>query len=195
MAAAYAARWFGVRLVQEMARFARCLNPGARVLDVGCGPGQDVAWLAEQGFDPVGVDLSSAMLFEGRNRGIDLPLIRADMRDLPFRSGSFAGIWASASLLHLPKMEVGEVLRELARIVCPGHVYLAVKRGRGATWVEDKGGQRRFFSYYAPAEIRRLVEHAGFEVLSCWESEDLAGRERSWINVLAQCGIRAPIRI
>lgn len=195
MAAVYATRWFGVRLTREMARFARCLNPGARVLDVGCGPGQDLVWLTEQGFDAVGVDLSLGMLAEARKRGIEVPLIRADMRDLPFRSGSFGGIWASASLLHIPKAEAEGVLRELARTVRPGHVYLSVKRGWGETWVERQDVRRRFFAYYAPVEIRRLVEHAGFEVLSCWESEDLAGREHSWINVLAQCGIRAPIQI
>ena len=47
----FADRWFDLRLEEDMARFAGRLGPGARVLDVGCGPGRDAAWLAEQGFD------------------------------------------------------------------------------------------------------------------------------------------------
>ena len=51
VAESFADRWFDLRLEEPMARFTGRLGPGARVLDVGCGPGRDVAWLAEQGFD------------------------------------------------------------------------------------------------------------------------------------------------
>ena len=61
----FADRWFDVRLEEPMSRFAGRLGPGARVLDVGCGPGRDAAWLAELGFDAGGVDLSFGMLQEG----------------------------------------------------------------------------------------------------------------------------------
>ena len=84
-AAAYADRWFDFRLEKDMARFAARLGTNVRVLDVGCGPGRDVAWLAEQNFDVVGVDLAFKMLEEGLARGVSAPLIQADMRRLPFR--------------------------------------------------------------------------------------------------------------
>jgi ubiquinone/menaquinone biosynthesis C-methylase UbiE len=168
-----------------MARFLDRLRPGVRVLDVGCGPGRDVAWLAEQGFDIVGVDLSRKMLEEGLARDIAAPLVQADMGRLPFRKGSFRGIWSCASLLHVPKERAGDVLRELARVVRPGHIYLSVKCGEGEEWLEDGDGRRRFFAYYHPAELQLLMERSGFEVLSCWQNEDLAGRSHSWISALA----------
>ena len=49
VAAEFAERWFDLRLKAEMARFAGRLGKGVLVLDVGCGPGRDAAWLAEHG--------------------------------------------------------------------------------------------------------------------------------------------------
>jgi len=192
-AADFAARWFDTRLTESMSRFAGRLGPGARVLDVGCGPGRDTAWLAEQGFDAWGVDLSYGMLLEGLARGVRSPLIQADMAHLPFRTGSFAGLWVCASLLHIPKAQAGDVLRELARVVQPGHILVAVKRGEGEAWTESAGGGQRFFAYYSPAEIQLLMERSGFEVLDWWQSQDhhLPGRP-CWIHVLAWTKIRTP---
>ena len=62
-----------------------------------------------------GTDLSLGMLREGLERGVPAPLIQADMAHLPFRKGSFRGLWVCASLLHIPKVQAGDVLRELER--------------------------------------------------------------------------------
>jgi ubiquinone/menaquinone biosynthesis C-methylase UbiE len=134
----------------------------------------------------VGVDLSFHMLREGLARGVSAPLIQADMRHLPFRRGSFRGIWASASLLHIPKAQAGDALKELARVVHSGHIYVSVKRGEGEAWVPDEQGHRRLFAYYQPAALELLLERSGFEVLTCWQSPDAAGRERPWVSVLAR---------
>ncbi|MBN1641535.1 MAG: NUDIX domain-containing protein [Anaerolineae bacterium] len=188
----YGDRWFDIRLHEDMARFVGRLAPGVRVLDVGCGPGRDTAWLVEQGYDAYGVDLSLGMLRAARQRGLDVPVAQADMRRLPFPKGAFRGLWVCASLLHIPKTEASGVLRELERVVHPGHIYVAVKRGEGEAWVEDSRGIRRLFAYYHPDELQLLMERSGFEVLSCWENADSAGRARPWINVLAWSKIETP---
>jgi ubiquinone/menaquinone biosynthesis C-methylase UbiE len=197
----FADRWFDLRLEEPMSRFTGRLRPGARVLDVGCGPGRDAAWLAELGFDAGGMDLSFGMLLEGWARGVSVPLIQADMRQLPFRRGSFQGLWVCASFLHIPKEQAGDALRELSRVVHPGHIYLAVKNTEGGPsdahsdgseeWVEDDKGHRFFFAYYTPSEIELLVERNGFEVLHCGENPDQSGRSRPWINVLARSKMNA----
>ena len=192
IAEGFADRWFDLRLEEDMSRFAGRLGPGARVLDVGCGPGRDAVWMAELGCDAGGIDLSFGMLQEGRARGATVPLIQADMCHLPFRKGSFDGLWVCASLLHVPKEQAGDALRELSRVVHPGHIYLAVKRGEGQGWVENDEGRRFFFAYYSPSEIELLVERNGFEVLQRWENPDRSGRSVPWINILAWSVMRTP---
>ncbi len=190
IAAEFAERWFDCPPNEALRRFAGRLMAGMRVLDVGCGPGRDLLWLSEQGFQVVGIDLSMGMLQEGRARlrawENDAPLVQADMAHLPFGKSSFDGVWVCASLLHIPKMQVGDVLRELGRVVYPGYVYLSVKRGEGEEWVVDEAGRRRFFVYYQPAELELMLERFGFQVLEAWESQDSLGRRHRWLNVLAR---------
>ena len=62
---------------------------GDRILDLACGPGRHAAELARWGGRVIGFDLSRAMLRRARARTA-APLVRGDMRALPFRMGSFA---------------------------------------------------------------------------------------------------------
>jgi SAM-dependent methyltransferase len=76
----------GVQLLLEAARPAA----GARILDLGCGTGRHALPLCRQDYRVVGVDLSAVLLAAARERlaeaGCWLPLVRADLRRLPFRA-------------------------------------------------------------------------------------------------------------
>jgi ADP-ribose pyrophosphatase YjhB (NUDIX family) len=187
----FADRWFDFRLHKQMASFTDHLRPGARVLDLGCGPGRDVAYLQELGFRAVGVDLSAGMLAEGRRRGVG-PLMRADMRVLPFADSSFDGLWCCASLLHVPRAQVPAVLGEYRRVLGHGYLFMAVKRGEGEAWVTGEDGGRRLFVYYHPAEIELLVERAGFQVIDCRTFAPGPEQSHPWINLLAWTWLVTP---
>jgi ADP-ribose pyrophosphatase YjhB (NUDIX family)/ubiquinone/menaquinone biosynthesis C-methylase UbiE len=189
-AADFAARWFDLRLDRALTGLGERLRPGARVLDMGCGPGRDVRFLGEMGFQAVGLDRSAGMLAEARRR-VTAPFVQADMRALPFADGSFDGVWACASLLHVPRDEAPGVLAEVHRVVEHGHLFLTVKRGEGEAWVESEHGPR-FFTYYHPAEVELLVERAGFRVLEQWENPDQTGREHPWVHVVAWTKVITP---
>lgn len=112
---------------QSVERFANelaeRLGSGARVLDLGCGPGYDTARFDELGLRPFGGDLSGGMLAEAR-MATGRPLAQLDMAELPFRDGSFAGIWCIAALLHVPKAEAPATLAEMRRVCARAGFWL-----------------------------------------------------------------------
>jgi SAM-dependent methyltransferase len=95
---------------------------GARVLDVGCGPGLYLALLGEHGgLRTVGVDLSEGMCREAGAHG---PTTVADVATLPFPDGAFDRALAPHMLYHCP--DIPAAVAELRRVVAPGGTLLAV---------------------------------------------------------------------
>jgi SAM-dependent methyltransferase len=181
-AEAYAERWAGVdtAVVEVVERFASELRPGALVLDLGCGPGRDLRWLARHGFRPVGLDRSGGMLGYTARHASGTPLICGDMARLPLCSDAVDGLWSCASFLHIPKREAPAVLAEFARVLRPGGLLgLTVKRGDGEGWTTTRG--RRFLAWWQPAELDAALAVAGFRVVWAAESPDPLGRE-PWLE-------------
>jgi SAM-dependent methyltransferase len=182
-AADFAGRAANFRPERALAAFAACVPAGGLVLDAGSGPGRDCATLTELGFRPVALDLSHGMLAEGRRRGLTAPAAQADLRRLPFADGCFSGVWASASLLHLPRTDLVPTLREFARIIGRGCLYLALKEGEGEAWQERPGGPR-FFRYYRMDAVEAAVHEAGFEVTARWSGPP-GSDGYPWLNLIA----------
>lgn len=163
-------------------RFTSRLPAGARVLDVGCGPGRDVRLFHQQGFEVVGVDLSTGMLGQARLFG-DEDYVQADMRVLPFQSAGAAGVWMCASLLHLPREFAPGVFAEARRVLTSGGVlFVTVQCGEGEIIKTNLGEKARFFTLFQPDELISLVTSAGFTVVDYWLNEPA---NPYWINVIA----------
>jgi SAM-dependent methyltransferase len=171
------------------------------VLDAGCGPGRDARALAEYGLPVLGVDLSQGMLDEaGERTARRLPtgFVRyalMDLRRLELPDASCRGVWASASLLHLPKRVAPRAMGELARVLRPGGplaLYLKQREGEQAEEemrpypFGETTTSPRFFAYYAPDEARALVAGSGLEVLEQQIVPDGRPGAPSWIAILAR---------
>ncbi|HSQ50112.1 MAG TPA: class I SAM-dependent methyltransferase [Nitrospiraceae bacterium] len=162
------------------------LPAGTRLLDLGCGGGRDAGDLDLRGYRVVGVDRTSALLSAGRRRYRSLPLVRADLRQLPFHAISFDGLWAAASLMHLPKPEARRILADLCKLVRPGGLFAAtVTYGMKSRLVTDGWVPGRYFARWKKDELARAVRRAGWTIL---ELKVVANRERKgrWLNLLAQ---------
>jgi SAM-dependent methyltransferase len=98
------------------------LGTGAGVcLEIGCGTGVHAATVRELGRRPIGVDLSARMLRHANGR---LPTCRADAEHLPVRDGSVGAV--IAMMVHTDMPGYPAVLREVARVLRPGGVFVHV---------------------------------------------------------------------
>ena len=97
------------------------LGDGQRILDAGCGPGGNGAWLAHHG-DVVGVDLAPEGLRFVRERRPEVVPVQGDLTDLPFPDASFDVVVEITVVTCVP--DDAAAVRELARVLRPGGVLL-----------------------------------------------------------------------
>ena len=171
------------RLLRDSLRTCR---RDAAFLDLGSGAGQDIRSLRRKRYRVVGLDLTWPLLAYARRRSRRAPLVQGDMRSLPFRSEVFDGIWAAASLIHLPKSAVRTTLRDLHGLVLPGGVLAATfVQGRSSGFLRAGWIPGRFFSRWRKAELESAVRQAGWAIISL---KTVANRERKgrWLNLLAR---------
>jgi SAM-dependent methyltransferase len=101
--------------------FARLASLGTGVVaDVGCGPGHVVHHLAALGVEAVGYDISPAMIDEARRAFPGSKFQVGDLTSLDIADSSLAGIVARYSLIHVAPSRLGDVFRELLRVLEPG---------------------------------------------------------------------------
>ena len=111
------------RLLDTLAGYAASTG---RVLDVGCGPAHIGRYLATRGIEVIGADLTPAMLAAANREVPRLALVAADVRALPVRSSSVAGITAFYVLQHLPRAALQAVLDEFRRVLVRDGTLLVV---------------------------------------------------------------------
>jgi ubiquinone/menaquinone biosynthesis C-methylase UbiE len=150
--------------------FAAAVAPvGTAVVDLGSGPGHEAVMLRDRGLDPLAVDFSPAMVQRCRKRGIDATV--ADLHALDLPAASYAGAWASFSLLHIAKRDLSDVLKRVRHVLCPGGVLLVLLfegTGEGLRQEDVKRfGVARHFAYYSLAELRGAIADQ-FSIVAEW---------------------------
>ncbi|HKN87447.1 MAG TPA: class I SAM-dependent methyltransferase [Nitrospiraceae bacterium] len=158
----------------------------AYLLDLGCGAGQDTRAIRRAGFRVVGLDINHSLLDYARRRSPRLTLVQADIRNLPYVDGAFDGLWAAASLIHLPKISVRASFRRLAELTKPGGLFAAtLVHGRHSGTLQTGWIPGRFISRWQKQELVTALGRAGWEML---ELKMVSGQERKgrWLNLLAR---------
>lgn len=163
-------------------RFLSHLPRGGRVLDLGCGGGRDLRVFKSRGFDCIGLDPSMPLAkIAAETSGCHVIVGKA--QELNFVE-AFDGIWACASLLHLPKAEMPATLTRVRNALrSNGVLFLSMQEGRGAFIAEDG----RFYTHYSDQELVGLVAASGLNVIGQWFTADSLKERASiaWINLLA----------
>jgi SAM-dependent methyltransferase len=160
-------------------RFISALAPGARVLDLGCGPGQCAVEMAAHGLTVEATDASAEMVALALARGIAARV--AVFADLSAQ-GRYDGIWANFSLLHAAKSDLPDALARIhAALVPNGLFHIGMKLGTG----EHRDAIGRFYAYYSEGELLQHLTTAGFtpEHIEHGEGAGLSGEVSPWILV------------
>ncbi len=140
------------------------------VADVGTGPGQVAAYLAEVGAEVVGFDVSEGMVAEAQVRHPEVTFEVVDLRRLlrPRAAAGWGAITAWYALVHFAESELPEVLRGLGATLTPGGwLAFAVHVGPDTRHVTDWFGHavEVDFVLHEPGVVRAAVASAGLEIV------------------------------
>ena len=159
-------------------------NKKLDILDFGCGPGRDVYYFKSLGHRPVGLDGSEVFCGMAR-RHTGCQILHQRFLSLELERQAFDGIFANASLFHVPSQELPRVLNDLHTALKPdGILFLSNPRGNGEGW----SGQR--YGHYMQFETSEVfLKEAGFQVLDhYYRPSGKPDHEQPWLAIVAQAG-------
>jgi len=164
-------------------RFVGALPPGARVLDLGCGPGADAVAMREAGLAVDAMDASGEMVRLARRlHGLNVRCAGFETLD---DVAAYDAVWASFSLLHAPKSDMPDLLMRIRRALRPSGLFgLGLKTGIG----ESRDSLGRFYAFYAINELEQLLAAADFTVqdMRTGASSGLDGTVAPWVRITAR---------
>lgn len=183
----YAAKEFEETVNQDMEgirkEFLDLLEEGDTILDLGCGSGRDSLAFYEQGYDVTPVDASEEMC-QLAEIHTGLEVLKMTFEEMDF-DNVFDGIWACASLLHVPKKELSDILTKIAKALNDkGILYMSFKLGD----FEGFRGERYFCDYTEDSITEVLKDNGRLEIVRFWETKDVRSghSDEKWLNVLAR---------
>jgi ubiquinone/menaquinone biosynthesis C-methylase UbiE len=139
--------------VESVLRAFSAERPGDRIgLDLGCGDGAHLGWLAEHVTALYGSDYNVLRLERARSRGVATALAVADVTDYPAADDSFDAVFFNHVIEHIP--DDGRALREIHRILRPGGVVVLGTPNEGAAFWQ--------LAYRLQPELRRTTDHVHF---------------------------------
>lgn len=160
-------------------------NPG-KILDLGCGPGRDLVAFKELGHDVVGLDATPAFVEMARTAsGCEVWQQCFESLDLP--PETFDGVFANASLIHVPRSAALAVLKNLWGTLVPGGaMVMSVARGEGEGYTQRPTGNR-YITLWEYETLAPMVEGAGFQILDrYYRPPGLPRQEQSWLAIVSQ---------
>ena len=155
--------------------------PPLRVLDFGCGPGRDLLALTARGHEAVGLDGSIELVRMARAQ-TGCEVLHQSFLALELGAEAFDGVFANASLFHIPRQELGRVVAQLFRALRPGGV-LFCSNPRG----DDREGWsgERYGTYLGVEAWRAVLGGAGFDELDCYYRPSGRPRaEQPWLAMV-----------
>jgi len=136
-------------------------DPPYAILDLGCGPGRDLRHFRSLGHEAVGLDGSQEFVAMARAFS-GCEILHQNFLALALPEGRFDGVFANASLFHVPSRELPRILRELSATLRPrGVLFCSNPRGNNEEGLSDG----RYACFFDLETWRSYVGAAGFQEL------------------------------
>lgn len=147
------------------------------ILDFGCGPGRDLKVFAERGHVAIGLDGAERFVAMARAHS-GCEVWQQDFLKLDLPPDYFDGVFANATLFHVPSQELPRVLRELRATLKPGGVlFCSIPHGSN----EEGWHEGRYGVYHEPARWCRYLAAAGFgELIHYYRPAGLPRDQQPW---------------
>ena len=162
------------------ARFLPHIAKGGHIIDAGCGSGRDSLYFANLGFKVSAFDASPALVeLAQHHSGLPVSVCRFEQFIAAHPADA---IWACASLLHVPRTELIQVMSHLsAQLKTGGIFYCSFKYGQ-----EDISRDGRHFTNLDEAGLDALIRHLPLTLIEHWQTKDLRpNRENErWLNAI-----------
>jgi SAM-dependent methyltransferase len=179
--------WQGTRdhdVSQNIQAFLQALpdTGSLDILDLGCGPGRDLCTFKALGHRPTGLDGSRSFCQMAQQLS-GCPTLHQQFLTLDLADNSFDGIFANASLFHIPSQELPRILHELHRTLRPdGILFSSNPRGDAEGWQ----GQR--YGHYMQLETsRHYLEQAGFAIIDhYYRPPGLPREQQPWLAIVSR---------
>jgi SAM-dependent methyltransferase len=158
-------------------------TPPFTILDVGCGPGRDLAWFKAQGHTAVGLE-GSRRFVEMAREATGCEVLHQSFLELSLEASRYDGVFANASLFHVPSQELPRVLAALHSALRPRGV-LFTSNPRGYERDTEGYSGNRYGAYHTLETWRRYVSAAGFtEVDHYYRPSGRPREEQPWLATL-----------
>ena len=182
-AQSFASGTVSVKFTEVQDKFLEKLNPDAYILDFGCGAGRDTKYFLSRGYQIDAIDGSEQLCrIASKYTGIKVRQMLFQELD---EKEKYDGIWACASILHLPKKQLREVLENMyAALKSEGWIYTSFKYGE---FEGERNG--RYFTDFTTDTFKDFIHDMhGLKIEEQWITGDVRpGRgEEKWLNLLLQ---------
>ena len=157
--------------------------PPFTILDLGCGPGRDLKAFRDLGHVAVGLEAAPSFAAMARKHS-GCEVLEQDFLRLDLAPGRFDGVFANASLFHVPGQELPRVLRELRAALKPrGVLFSSNPRGDNA----EGWSRGRYGAYWNHETWRRHLADAGFtELEHYYRPPGLPREQQPWLATVAR---------
>ncbi len=182
--------WIGTRdhdVSQNTAALLEAIEsePPYAILDLGCGPGRDLHYFKSLGHEAVGLE-GSKELVEMARRYSGCEVLHQDFMALELPESRFDGVFANASLFHVPSQELPRVLRELHACLKPDSVLFS-SNPRGNN--EEGFSGDRYSCFFDLDTWRDYVTAAGFiEVKHYYRPPGRPRHQQPWLATVWRKG-------